>query len=49
LHATDTLFCLILSGQQAGAFAPGEEFAMTPPQGIDLDQYRTQAKELENS
>src|SRR5579871_5791333 len=34
------------SGHQAGALTPGKEQVMTPPQGIDLDQYRIQAKEL---
>jgi ankyrin repeat protein len=36
----------MMSGQQAGVFTPGKESVMTLSQGIDLDQYKTRAKEL---
>ncbi|MGC4047826.1 MAG: ankyrin repeat domain-containing protein [Armatimonas sp.] len=42
----DPLFCLKVADDQAGAVAPGKEWSMRLPQGIDLDQYKTQAKEL---
>src|SRR5271166_4974710 len=42
----DTLFCLITSGHQAGAFAPRKGIVMTVPAGLNVDQYKTQAKDL---